>query len=455
MLSGLVLNRLEASDINEVYLNSLNDKSHMKYSRNRFFDHTKQTQEDYLRQFDQVNKLIFSLKDQELGIFVGVINCDVNYDSLTINLGFLIFKEYSNQGYGLKAVKLIKEYLSSQFPGMTLLIGTEKANLAMQRVAIAAKFVPVSQHLEDVDEVINFSYAMSNFDNQMVACVPDIIQNANKIGVVAHDAGGAEQISWLLKNVKDSITIFAAGPAIKILKSQNKSSVFVSDLNLLDDSDLIITGSGWMTDFEVKALAYARDKGILAITLIDHWVNYSERFRGEATSLLQVVAVTNKDALDLALNCFPKKLVLLLPDFQLEYYRKHVFEAERQKDTILVVLEPISTHTNEFMISQQTRDQLYEFAIENRSVATDRIIIRPHPSETDIILFELDSRFNENLFEISKNRTLLEDLLTAKVVLGMSSYALYLAHMSGVPTYSLFAGNSRHWTSKFPGILGF
>jgi RimJ/RimL family protein N-acetyltransferase len=455
MLNNLVLKKLEPSDINEVYLRNLNDRNHMKYSRNRNFDHTKQTQEEYLSGFNQIDNLIFSLKDRNLDIFIGTVSCHIDYDALTINLGFLVFREYSNQGYGLKAVGVIKEYLSHQFPGMTLLIGTELANVAMQKIVISTGFLPVHRPPSVNDQVVHFKFELPQTVQSRPSSIPDIVKNATKIGVAAHDAGGAEQISWLLNSITASIKVFATGPALGILKEQNRNVLFVSEMMDLDDSDLIITGSGWMTDFEISALAYARDAGILTITLIDHFVNYAERFKGESTSLLQIVAVSNQVALEIALDTFQNKMIYLLPDIQLDYYRNHLLGADIEKNTILVVLEPISSTTHPFMISHEIRNQLYEFALKIRQISTDKVIVRPHPSESQAIESLFDSSFLAEYFEISNSRTLLEDLIAARCVIGMSSYALYLAHKSGIPTYSVFAGKYGHWTSRFPRILGF
>lgn len=455
MLNNLVLKKLELSDINEVYLGSLNDKNHMKYSRNRFTDHTKQTQEDYLLGFNQVDDLLFALRDQELDTFVGTISCHIDYVAQTINLGFLVFREYSNQGYGVNAVRVIKEYLSHQFPGMTLLIGTEFTNVPMQKVATSAGFLPVNCGIKDNDQVALFCFELPRTNQSKAPFIPDLLKNVTKIGVAAHDAGGAEQISWLLNNVAASIKVFAAGPALKILKEQNQNVVFVSEIVDLDDSDLIITGSGWMTDFEIRALTYARDLGISTITLMDHFVNYADRFKGDSFSLLQIIAVSNKVAFEIALETFQKNLVYLLPDFQLECYRDEVLASGLEKNVILVVLEPISSTTHPFMISHEIRNQLYEFALNLRQGSRDKIIVRPHPSESLGIESLLDSSFSAEYFEISNSRTLLEDLKVARIVIGMSSYALYLAHKCGIPTYSVYAGKYGHWTSRFPGILGF
>lgn len=455
MLDNLILKKLEPSDINEVYLGSLNDKNYMKYSRNRFTKHTNQTQEEYLLGFNQVSDLLFALRDREIDAFIGTITCHIDFVAQTINLGFLVFREYSNQGYGVKAVGVIKEYLSHQFPGMTLLIGTALTNLPMQKVAAGAGFLPVKVGLNDNDEVALFSFKLPRTDDSKSASIPDFLKNVTKIGVAANDAGGAEQISWLLNNVTASIKVFATGPALKIFKEQNRNVVFVSEISDLDDSDLIITGSGWMTDFEVRALAYARDLGILTITFIDHFVNYADRFKGESLSLLQVIAVSNEVALEIALETFQKNIVYLFPDFQLDYYRDEVRASGLEKSVILVVLEPISSTTHPFLISHETRNQLYKFALKIRQSSRDKIIVRPHPSELHTIESLFDSNGAGEDFEISNSKTLLDDLKSARVVIGMSSYALYLAHKCGIPVYSVFGGKYGHWTSRFPGILGF
>ena len=45
---------------------------------------------------------------------------------------------------------------------------------------------------------------------------------------------------------------------------------------------IIITGSGWQTDYELKIIEYAKANGINYVVTIDHWINIKKRF-GEDT----------------------------------------------------------------------------------------------------------------------------------------------------------------------------
>ena len=72
-----------------------------------------------------------------------------------------------------------------------------------------------------------------------------------KIGVVSHDAGGAEILSnWLLTDKKNSHYYHLSGPAIKIFK-KNIGSLNTLTLNqLVENCDSLICGTSWQSDFE-------------------------------------------------------------------------------------------------------------------------------------------------------------------------------------------------------------
>jgi hypothetical protein len=219
------------------------------------------------------------------------------------------------------------------------------------------------------------------------------------------------------------------------------------------ECDLIITGSGWMSDLEITAIKEAKLRDIPCVTVLDHWVNYLERFGQDEECLPQILAVTNSVALQIAQEKFPNKVVWLLPDFQLESYQKEFKRNGRSPTGILILLEPTSASNSIFAINYDLIAKLIESAFSIKEArGLDKVLIRPHPSQVG------DSRLLSTLkeipgeFEISKSASLIKDLEGSKVVLGLSSYALYISAMCGIDTYSCFAGMKGHWTERFSNI---
>jgi hypothetical protein len=117
------------------------------------------------------------------------------------------------------------------------------------------------------------------------------------------------------------------------------------------------------------------------------------------------------------------------------------------------VLEPASIFSNTHSISIEVILDLLDKSLQINAVRKlNGIIVRLHPSQ-DINSDEfnyLKSLSKE--FSISKNSELIDDLKLSRIVLGFSSYALYIASLCGIETMSYFNGSHGHWTNHFTNI---
>lgn len=452
--SRITLTTLLESDISEEYLETLNDSEYMKYSRNSTLTHTLSSQVQYIADFRLSNNLLFSIKDAEDEKLLGSINCYVNFSKMTLDIGFLIFRNQQGKGYASEALGILIPYLEAQFPGMTAVIGSNKSNFAMHEVATKLNFEIENDGSQNIGLNLRFLRKLPKLNSASLPAIPDFILNSKRIGVVAHDAGGAEQISWLLRNLPQKALAYIDGPAKQIFENLEISFDRVDLLSDVMECDLVITGSGWMSQLEVTAIKEAKSRDIPCITVLDHWVNFLERFGADERIQPQIFAVTNSIALQIAQEKFPNRVVWLLPDFQIESYQKTMKHLERTPTCVLILLEPTSTSNSIFAINNDVIANLIKSAFlvkQARGLST--ILVRPHPSQVD------DSSLTQWLkefpqeFEISKGASLVEDLEDSEVVLGFSSYALYISSECGISTHSYFAGKIGHWTNSFPKIL--
>jgi len=109
----------------------------------------------------------------------------------------------------------------------------------------------------------------------------------NKIGIVANDAGGANIILAWIKSKRLKFNTYLSGPAEKIFSGYNNKSYKKNSLSeLIKDSDLIITGSGWQSNLEYNAIKKAKLERKKVITFLDGWTNYKERFIRKSTIIL-------------------------------------------------------------------------------------------------------------------------------------------------------------------------
>ena len=98
------------------------------------------------------------------------------------------------------------------------------------------------------------------------------------IGVVSHDAGGAEIISSWLKNHNKEFISCLKGPALDIFSRKFKNLENLEIEQAVTNSDFLLCGSSWKSTIENKALTIAKSKNIKSAVYLDHWVNYEERF---------------------------------------------------------------------------------------------------------------------------------------------------------------------------------
>ena len=450
----IMLTPLLETDVSLEYLETLNDIEYMKYSRNSSFIHTEKSQAEYIAKFRESTNLLFGIKKIEGEKLLGNVNCYIDFSKMTLDLGFLIFRNEQGRGFASEALGLLIPYLESQYPGMILVIGSNKNNVAMHKIATKLGFCQESNDDQISDVNFRFVRKVTELNSTCEPLIPDLIVNARRIGIAAHDAGGAEQISWVLRNIPQRVLAYLDGPARRIFEISGVHFQSVDHLNEILDCDLVITGSGWMSDLEVNAIKAANLKGIPCITLLDHWVNYLERFGRVDDCQPQILAVTNSVALQIAQEKFPNKVVWLFPDFQTKSYQEALRNTKRFTNSVLVLLEPNSTPDSMFAVNSSTTENLIDLAILFKHAnGLSTVKIRPHPSQINSgLIVDVLNKYQGEI-EVTQASTLLEDLESSVAVIGFNSYAMYISSQCDIPTYSYFAGNAGHWTSHFPNIL--
>lgn len=450
----IVLAPLLETDVSLEYIETLNDAEYMKFSRNSNFIHTEISQLEYIAKFRDSINLLFGIKEIEGGKLIGNINCYIDFSNRTLDLGFLVFRNQRGKGIASEALSLLIPFLESQFPGMTMVIGSNRNNVAMHKIAMKLGFNQESNNTLFSDINFRFVRNIKKLNSASQPFIPELIFNARRIGVASYDAGGAEQISWLLRNIPQKVLAHLDGPAKRIFESSGVCFQGIDQLNEILECDLVITGSGWMSQLEVNALRAANLMGIPTITLLDHWVNYLERFGDGEDCQPQILVVTNSVALQIAQEKFPNKIVWLFPDFQTESYRDSLRNIDRIATSVLVLLEPNSTSNTTFAVNNSNTENSIDSAILLKNASgLSSVIIRPHPSqiENGVTPGVLDKY--QGQIEVSKASTLLEDLERSVAVIGLNSYAMYISSQCNIPTYSYFAGKVGHWTNHFPKIL--
>ena len=172
------------------------------------------------------------------------------------------------------------------------------------------------------------------------------------VAVCAYDAGAASHMAAWLAPLQTQLRPCLAGPAESLFRARLGSARgFFPTLDAaLAGAKVLISGTGWTTDLEHQARRLARQRGIPSVAVLDHWVNYRERFQRDGKEQLpDALWVADAEAAAIAKAAFPNLPVLQLPNHWLEGLCSTV-QALRNKTNpqprrparrLLYLLEPI------------------------------------------------------------------------------------------------------------------
>ena len=98
------------------------------------------------------------------------------------------------------------------------------------------------------------------------------------IGVVAHDAGGAEIISSYIRRHAVQCFFCLEGAAVDVIKRKLGDVQILPLEALIAQSDSLLCGTSFLSELEWRTMGLARESGKSCIAVLDHWVNYRQRF---------------------------------------------------------------------------------------------------------------------------------------------------------------------------------
>jgi hypothetical protein len=282
-----------------------------------------------------------------------------------------------------------------------------------------------------------------------------------KILVVSYEAGAGQVLSSLIKKIMpEKISYVLDGPALDIFKAKLpgiKNNILSE--KILKGADIIITGTSLIPELEREAVAMAKREGKYCISVIDHWVHYTERFipvaqKGRLSRLENYLPdeiwVTDDYAWKTALNAgLPENKLSLMDNLYLADTAKKMAVGKSDsiaKDSVLYICEPVYEDVlllygdgnawgyNEYDLVNDIMKNLHLF--ENNF---KRLIIRLHPNEKTEKYNELLSGYAGRInIEVTscKNTSLEEDCRRSEYVIGVESMALVIALMSGKKVFS-------------------
>lgn len=276
---------------------------------------------------------------------------------------------------------------------------------------------------------------------------PSILRSP--VAVVCHDAGAANLVfAWLREWVEVGLLnqyefrLLLQGPAEKawqlepVLSLQMQLHTELS--SALKGCQSVLTGTGWASNLEHDARQLADSLQIPSVAVVDHWVNYAQRFEREGVVVLpNEIWVSDPYASEMAKELFKGIAVVELPNVYLQNLVKDIPTVQRDCNNLLYVLEPIRNDWGKGVLGEF---QALDFFIKNldKIVGTDfvRIMLRPHPSDAPG-KYDTWMQSNANLqIHLDTHVNLKDAIANARWIVGAETFAMVIASATGRATYS-------------------
>jgi hypothetical protein len=271
-----------------------------------------------------------------------------------------------------------------------------------------------------------------------------LIDKSLTLGIVCHDAGGAEVISHFLKHHNlTNCLYYLSGPARLIF---GKNLNIDQNCNLdscIINADIILCGTSWDDDSYLKAINLSKILNKKSIVYLDHWCNYLDRFKnGKEYLYPNEIWCGDEYSFGIAIDTFEESIVKFVNN---EYFvhlkneiQKYGIPSSPPLFDYLYVTEPTSKHAllkygNERHFGYTEIDALMYFikCIENIK-NTIKICIRPHPSEnSEKYISLLDKKLSHINIIIDNNKPLPEQIMQSSKIVGCSSMAMVAGVLSG------------------------
>jgi hypothetical protein len=271
-----------------------------------------------------------------------------------------------------------------------------------------------------------------------------------KIGIVSHDAGGAELISRLLKRTEADYLFSLQGPAIHIFK-ENIGNYKNIDLDILvAKSDYLICGTSWQSTHENQALCLAKENNKRVISVLDHYSCYVERYVKNSFRIIPTEFwVTDEKSMSLVRNISPMANITIVGNPYLDEMKINFNRIEKQilredRFDILYLTEPFAAqseaqygHQDHWKLNEFTA---FQFLISNIEKITNNpnvsVFIRHHPAEKHDKYRHLVGRRGNIEIKLSLQGDLLVEMAHSHAVVGVDTLAMLLALGIGKPVYS-------------------
>lgn len=225
-----------------------------------------------------------------------------------------------------------------------------------------------------------------------------------------------------------------AGPAATSWQPLPLAMPIFTDLaSALKGADVLLSGTGWATDLEHQARKLARSKGIRNVAVLDHWVNYAERFVREGEQVLpDEIFVTDEYARCEAERCFPAVPVSVHDNLYLQAQLSELAGLEHEAREVLYLLEPIRADWPRNMPGEFEALDYFVSRWGSLGIpASTSLRLRPHPSDPAGKYAEWMAKHKDLSIFLDDSRGFAQALVRARWVAGCETNAMTIALAAG------------------------
>ena len=268
----------------------------------------------------------------------------------------------------------------------------------------------------------------------------EFIKPFSHIQSCSFDAGGGNVLAHLIKNFKISTSFLIDGPSLGIYSELFPQFFPLNTKSLNSETDLLISSTGWQSNHEFDFMQEALLKGIPVVAVIDHWVEYVERFERSGKRISPTIYLALDDFAERKLiQELKNPIIFRSENFYIKKILKEIADLRKSSTgstyDFVFIAEPLirsieNSGWNEYDAIKHFFNVLRDLDLKN-----SRIAIKPHPSE-------YSGKYSESIpndFEsvkIDTDYSLSRILSESDSVVGCHSMALYIAELSGNKVYT-------------------
>lgn len=284
---------------------------------------------------------------------------------------------------------------------------------------------------------------------RMLEPIPLPVLMKSPVTVVCHDAGAAHLLfAWLRHWFEagalgdHSFKMVLGGPAEKAWKNNPiplpHVQMHATIRTAVEGSQCVLSGTGWASALEHEARQLASELAIISVAVIDHWVNYAQRFERQGIVVLpDQIWVADQHAERIANQVFTSIPVSCLPNVYLQNLVKNISPVTSGCRHLLYVLEPVR---DQWGRGEPGEFQALDFFVKHLTKVVGfepvKIILRPHPSDPPE-KYHAWIQANAALgVQLDQQFDLCQSIAASRWVVGVESYALVVASEAGRETFS-------------------